>query len=126
MINNEKNLKRRRRRTNKTMSRLKLSNETKTSLIALALIAITALANIGPSAIALADAFGLIQIPNPTLALESAGVLGSIGVGLCAVFCPMAASSSSAATIAAAGAILSASALCTLGVSLAIVGAIVA
>jgi hypothetical protein len=81
MINNEKNLKRRRRRTNKTMGKLKLSNETKTSLIALALIAITALANIGPGVLAALAYFGVISA-SWTALLEIAGFFvttGSIG-----------------------------------------------
>jgi hypothetical protein len=43
------------------MGRLKLSNETKTSLIALALIAITVLANIGPGVLAALAYFGVIS-----------------------------------------------------------------
>jgi len=80
MINNEKNLKRRRRRTNKTMGRLKLSNETKTSLIALALIAITALANIGPGVVAALAYFGVISVSGSVSTLAAiAGVF--IGAG---------------------------------------------
>jgi hypothetical protein len=86
------------------MGRLKLSNETKTSLIALTLIAITALANIGPSLIAAFAALGWIQIPNPYVAAYSGLGIAGIGLALCWIFCPavLYGSASAAATAAAA------------------------
>ena len=68
------------------MGKLKLSNETKTSLIALALIAITALANIGPSVIAALSYFGVIP-GNPIAAAAIGAGFGTIGGLLINYFC---------------------------------------
>ncbi|PLC68562.1 hypothetical protein B7L70_02700 [Vulcanisaeta sp. EB80] len=109
------------------MGRLKLSNETKTSLIALTLIAITALANIGPSLIAAFAAFGWIHIPNPSVAAYSGVGIAGVGATLCMIFCPAAISGSASAAVTAAAAASTIALIgCTAGLALVGIGVAIA